>query len=73
MVGPAEPSKTCNVVPRARASRTSVLCPWGELRRLKDEVLPARAVLRELGPLLEVSRYACPRERLVQRMPEREL
>ena len=50
-----------------------MLCPRGELRRLIDELLPARAVLRELGPLLEVSRYACPRERLVQRMPEREL
>ena len=30
-----------------------MLCPWGELRRLIDELLPARAVLRELGPLLE--------------------
>ena len=26
----------------------------GELRRLIDELLPARAVLCELGPLLEV-------------------
>ena len=38
-----------------------------------NELLPARAVLREFGPLLEVRRYACPLERLVQRMPEREL
>ena len=53
--------------------RGHVLCPGGELRRLIDELLPARAVLRELGPLLEVRRYACPRERLVQRVPEREL
>ena len=60
-------------MPGARASRSSVLCPWGELRHLIDELLPARAVLRELGPPLEVSRNACPHERLVQRMPEREL
>ena len=42
-----------------------MLCPWGVLRRLIDELLPARAILREhvreLGPLLEVSRYAYPR------------
>ena len=60
-------------MPGARASRSSALCPGGELRRLIDELLPARAVLRELGPLLELRRNACPRERLVQRMPEREL
>ena len=64
MIGSVEPSKTYKNVPGARASRSSVLCPWGELRRLIDELLPARAVLRELGPLLELSRYACPRERL---------
>ena len=53
-----------------------MLCPGGGLRRLIGELLPARAVVRELGnlgPLLEVRRNACPRERLVQRMPEREL
>ena len=73
MIGSVEPSKTYNIVPGARTSRSSVLCPGGELRRLIDELLPTRAVLRELGPLLEVRCNAFPRERLVQRMPEREL
>ena len=73
MIGSVEPSKTYNIVPGARTSRSSVLCPGGELRRLIDELLPTRAVLRELGPLLEVRCNACPRERLVQRVPEREL
>ena len=66
MIGSVEPSKTYNIVPGARSSRSSVLCLGGELRRLINELLPARAVLRKLGPLLEISRYACPRERLVQ-------
>ena len=64
MIGSVEPSKTYNIVPGARTSRSSVLCPGGELRRLIDELLPTRAVLRELGPLLEVRCNACPRERL---------
>ena len=54
-------------------SRASALNLGGELCCLINELLPARAVLREFGPLLEVRRYACPLERLVQRMPEREL
>ena len=60
MIGSVEPSKTYNIVPGARTSRSSVLCPGGELRRLIDELLPTRAVLRELGPLLEVRCNACP-------------
>ena len=73
MTGSVEPLEIYIIVPRARASHSYVLRPWGEQRCLIDEILPARAVLRELGPLLEGSRYACPREGLVQRMPEREL
>ena len=53
-------------VPSCRISGGGLCC-------LINELLPTRAVLRELGPLLEVRRYACPLERLVQRVPEREL
>ena len=76
MIGSVEPPKNIcrwyNIVLRARrcVSFLRAASRGGGLRCLIDELPPARAVLRELGPLLEVSRYACPREFMFSECPD---